>query len=118
MKLNGTALGSITIDDIVYSHDVLIRLSGAVEKRGREPYKYRDGTSHVRSLEDALVSCEKPSRGLIIGTGQSGNWYLSRQGAGYFLKNACGVVDEPTRQGIVTFNKTRGAQIGLLHGTC
>jgi hypothetical protein len=32
MKIDGTASGSITIDGETYSHDVLIRLSGKVEK--------------------------------------------------------------------------------------
>ena len=48
MKIDNTAFGSITIGGETYSHDVIIRLSGKVEKRKKNlSSKNIFGTSHT-----------------------------------------------------------------------
>jgi hypothetical protein len=44
-----TEFGSITVDGKTYEHDVIIRLSGKVEKRRKRLSKQKYGTSHIIS---------------------------------------------------------------------
>jgi len=55
MKIDSTEFGSITIDGTLYSHDILIRLSGEVVKRKKKLSKKYYGTSHTISLEEAVI---------------------------------------------------------------
>ena len=48
--IQGTEFGSITVDDEVYDHDIVIRLSGKVKKRKKKLSKEQHGTSHTVSL--------------------------------------------------------------------
>lgn len=118
MKINGTEFGSITIDDELYSHDVLIRMSGKIEKRKKKLSKELYGTSHILSEEEARFIYEKGSGLLIIGTGQSGNLRLSPEAARFFAEKDCRVLAEPTPKALVRFNETKGKKIGLFHVTC
>lgn len=118
MKINGTEFGSITVDDEVYQHDILIRLSGKIEKRKKKLSKELYGTSHILSREEAEFIHEKGAHLLIIGTGQSGNLHLSPQAAEFFAQKDCRVLAAPTPRAIAIFNETKGKKIGLFHVTC
>jgi len=118
MRINGTEFGSITIDNISYSHDVLIRLSGEIRKRKKKLSKKLYGTSHIVSLEEAEFVYEKGSDLLVIGTGQNGNLHLSPEAAQFFAHKDCRVLAEPTPQAIIIFNNTKVHKIGLFHVTC
>lgn len=118
MKIDGTEFGSITIDKVLYPHDVLIRQSGDIEKRKKKLSKELYGTSHVMSLAEAEFIYEKGSKLLIVGTGQSGNLELSPEAAEFFTRHDCKVVAEPTPRAIVRFNETQGPKAALFHVTC
>lgn len=118
MKINATEFGSITIGGETYPHDVLIRLSGKVEKRKKKLSKSVYGTSHIMSLDEAGYVYEKGSRLLIVGTGQDGNLRLSPEAAAFFADKGCEVLAEPTPRAIVRFNHEKGHKIGLFHVTC
>ena len=118
MKINGTEFGSITIDDKLYPHDVLIRLSGEIRKRKKKLSKKYYGTSHIVSLEEAEFVYEKGSNLLVVGTGQNGNLHLSPEAAQFFAHKECTVLEETTPHAIVTFNHATGHKIGLFHVTC
>ena len=49
MEIERTTFGTITIDGKTYEHDVIIRLSGEVERRKKKLSKKSYGTSHVLS---------------------------------------------------------------------
>ena len=51
MRIDATEFGAITIDAKTYEHDVIIRLSGKVEKRRKRLSKERYGTSHIYHIE-------------------------------------------------------------------
>jgi hypothetical protein len=70
MKIDSTQFGSITVDGETYAHDVVVRLSGKVEKRKKKLSKKIFGTSHVMSLPEAEFVYEKGSDLLVLGTGQ------------------------------------------------
>lgn len=118
MKIDGTEFGSITIDKVVYHHDVLIRQSGEIEKRKKRLSKELYGTSHILSLQEAEFIYQKGSRLLVIGTGQSGNLGLSPEAKAFFARHDCKVVAEPTPRAIAIFNESNGDKIALFHVTC
>jgi hypothetical protein len=118
MIIDGTEFGSITIDGRSYPHDVLIRLSGKVEKRKKKLSKKQYGTSHIMSLDEAKFVYEKGCRLLVVGTGQDGNLRLSSEAAEFFAGKGCKVIDAPTQGAIILFNESQGDRIGLFHVTC
>jgi len=94
MKVNSTEFGSITIDGETYHHDVLIRLSGKIDKRKKKLSKKQFGTSHIMSLEEAEFVHEKGSELLVLGTGQNDNVRLSPEAAAFFARKGCEVLAE------------------------
>lgn len=118
MTIESTEFGSITIDGKTYEHDVIIRLSGEVEKRKKKLSKELYGTSHIISKEEAKFIYEDGCDALIVGTGQEGNVRLSPEAQDYFDKKRCRVEMQPTPEAIGTFNRSRRKKIGLMHVTC
>jgi len=118
MKIDNTAFGSITIDGETYPHDVVIRLSGKVEKRKKKLSKKIFGTSHTMSLDEAQFIYEKGADVLILGTGQYDNLRLSPEAAQFFERKECKVLAESTPEAISAFNREKKHKIGLFHVTC
>jgi len=118
MKIENTHFGSITIDGETYPHDVVVRLSGEIEKRKKKLSKKIFGTSHTMSLAEAEFVYEKGSDVLVLGTGQFDNLRLSPEAADFFARKGCRVLAEPTPRAISVFNRTKGHKIGLFHVTC
>ncbi|WP_123104183.1 Mth938-like domain-containing protein [Acidithiobacillus sulfuriphilus] len=117
-RIDGSAFGSITIDGTDIEHDVLIRLSGEIEKRKKKLSKAVFGTSHTLSLEEAEYIFEKGAKRLIIGSGQNGMVTLSKEASEYFKKEGVQVDLSPTPEAIHHWNNAKGATIGLFHVTC
>ncbi|MEK7737808.1 MAG: MTH938/NDUFAF3 family protein [Pseudomonadota bacterium] len=117
-RIDSTEFGSITIDGKRIEHDVLIRLSGEVEKRKKKLSKAVYGTSHIVSLAEAEYLYEKRTEGLIVGAGQNGMVELSDEAAEYFRKKQVAVDLLPTPDAIAHWNKAHGSVIGLFHVTC
>lgn len=116
--IDQTAFGSITIEGERFEHDVLIRLSGQIEKRKKKLSKALYGTSHIVSQAEAEHTYEKGAKRLIIGTGQYNSVTLSDEAQDYFQHKRCQVELLPTPRAIQVWNKTSGAVIGLFHVTC
>jgi hypothetical protein len=117
-KIDDTEFGSITIDGDRIGHDVVIRLSGTVEKRKKKLSKAVYGTSHTVSQAEAEFIYEKGAERLIIGAGQNGMVTLSEEAADYFRKKGVTVDLAPTPDAIARWNKAHGAVVGLFHVTC
>jgi hypothetical protein len=118
MPIDATEFGSITIDGETYDHDVIIRLSGKIEKRRKRLSKEKYGTSHVISKEEAKFVFEDGCDLLVVGTGQQGNVRLSPEAEAYFDKKGCRVLLEPTPDAIGAFNQSAANKIALIHVTC
>ncbi|GGF37698.1 hypothetical protein GCM10011611_50220 [Aliidongia dinghuensis] len=118
MKIDGSEFGAVTIDGKSYGHDVIIRLSGAVEKRKKKLSKKYYGTSHVISKDEAKFVFEKGCDLLVIGAGHAGNVHLSPEASDFFKKKGCKVTLQPTPEAIKSFNRSRGHKVGLIHVTC
>lgn len=117
-KIDNTEFGSITIGGNVIEHDVLIHISGKIEKRKKKLSKAVYGTSHIISLEEAKYIYEKGAEHLIIGSGQNGMVSLSNEASDYFKKKQVQVDLSPTPEAIKRWNMTKGSVVGLFHVTC
>ena len=118
MPIEDTKFGSITIDGKTYEHDVILRLSGKVEKRQKKLSKEMYGTSHIISKAEAKFVFEDGCDVLIVGAGQEGNVRLSPEASDYFDKKRCKVLLQPTPEAIRSFNQSHDKKIGLMHVTC
>ena len=119
MPINATTFGAITINGKIYDHDVIIRLSGAVEKRRKRLSKEMYGTSHIVSKAEAKFVFEDDCELLIVGAGQDGNVRLSPEAIEYFDKKHCRVVLQRTPEAILTYNKSsQKKKAALMHVTC
>lgn len=117
-EIDGSSFGSITIDGTEYTHDVLIRLDGRVEKRKKKLSKAVYGTSHTLSLDEARHVYQAGAEHLVFGTGQAGLAELSPEAAAFFAERGCQVALLPTPQAVRAWNDAQGNTIGLFHVTC
>lgn len=118
MKIDSTEFGSITVAGTTYPYDIVIRLSGEVEKRRKKLSKQQYGTSHIVSREEAEFVFEPGCETVVLGAGQYGNVQLSAEAAQFFAENGCRVIIEPTRTAVATYNRAGGNTVGLFHVTC
>jgi hypothetical protein len=116
--ISDTGFGYITIQGSRIEHDIVIRLSGKIKKRKKKLSKAVYGTSHIVSLEEAKHVFQDGAKRLIIGSGQEGMVRLSEEAVDYFKKKQCEVELQPTPGAAESWNKTKGAVIGLFHVTC
>ena len=116
--LDRTGFGWLEIDGRRYEHDVLIRLSGEIERRKKKLSKRIYGTSHTVSLDEARHTFERGATTLIIGSGQYDNVRLSPEAAEYFQEHHCDVRLSPTPEAIAAWNDAPATAIGLFHVTC
>lgn len=116
-KIDETRFGSIKVAGEKYEHDVVIRLSGEVEKR-QKPTRGLLGTAHIVSLAEAEFVYEAGARWIIVGAGQSGMARLSPEAAAFFRDKKCAVMLLPTPEAMRFWNENEDAAIGLFHVTC
>jgi hypothetical protein len=116
-KIDETRFGSITVAGVKYGHDVIIPLSGKVEKR-KKLSKELFGTAHIISQAEAESVYEEGANWILIGTGQSGKARLSPEAAVFFQSKRCPVKLLPTLEAIRCWNEAEDAVIGLFHVTC
>ena len=109
--IQDTEFGSITVDEEVFDHDIVIRLNGKVKKRKKKLSKQQSGTSHAESFDEGAER-------LIVGTGQYGALKLSEETERYFKNHGCSVELHPTPQAVQAWNEAEGKTIGMFHVTC
>ena len=116
--IQDTEFGSITVDEDVFDHDIVIRLGGKVKKRKKKLSKEQYGTSHTVSLAEAEHIFDEGAERLIIGSGQYGNVKLSDEAERYFKEKGCSVELHPTPEAIKVWNEAEGKTIAMFHVTC
>jgi len=116
--IDNTTFGSIEVDGTVYSHDIIIRLNGQVEKRKKKLSKAVHGTSHTVSLEEIVHTYDTGAQKIIIGNGQYGALNLSNEAAEFLQNRNCEILIKETSKAIELWNKEEGISVGLFHLTC
>ena len=116
--IDRTELGSITIEGVVFEHDVVLSPRGKIKKRKKRLLRAIHGTSHVISLDEAKHVYSEGAERLIIGSGQYGMVSLSDEAVDYLWWKNRPIDLVPTDQAIRLWNQTRGETIGLFHVTC
>ena len=117
-RIESTQFGSITIEDELFEHDVIIRLDGKVKKRKKKLSKAIYGTSHTISEDEAKHVYQEWAERLIIGSGQYDTVRLSGEAEKYFRQKDCQVELLSTPKAISVWNEAKGNVIGLFHVTC
>jgi hypothetical protein len=117
-KVNSTSFGSIKVKKKTFENDILIRLSGQIDKRRKKLSKKVYGTSHKISLAEAKYIYEKGAEKLIIGTGQTGYVELSKKAKKFFEEKDLKVRLLRTPKAIKLWNKSKGRVISMFHVTC
>ena len=118
MEISEAGFGLIIIGGNSYRDDVVVRLSGQVEKRRKELSKKYYGSSHTLSEEEIRSLFDAGCQVLIIGSGQYGRVYLSREAAAFLEQEGCEVLLLPTPEVAPVFNAETRPKIGLFHLTC
>jgi hypothetical protein len=114
--IESTDFGWITIDGVKYTHDVIIRSDGCVEKRKKKLSRKLFGTSHLVSEDEARDLFEEGVQRVIVGSGQYGVLKLSDEARQLFRE--CSLECLPTPKAIKVWNKTAGPAVALFHITC
>ena len=117
-KINSTSFGSITVKEKTFENDILIRMSGQIEKRKKKLSKKVYGTSHKISLAEAKYIYEKGAEKIIIGTGQTGYVELSKKARKFFEEKDLKAKLLRTPKAIRLWNKSKGNVIAMFHVTC
>ncbi len=117
-RIDNTSFGSVTIEGMIFDHDVFINLKGDVNKRKKKLSKKHYGTSHIISLEEAKYIYEEGTEKILIGSGQTGMVRLSDESSEFFDQKKCNVFIIPIGVAVEKWNKETGSVIGLFHITC
>lgn len=108
--------GSIVIDDVTYSHDVVID-RGKVLKRDKKPSKrFRDQFGHTPvSIEEKLPwKCKR----LVIGTGRYGSLPVMDEVKREASRRKIDLMTVPTDEPIEILGRNRKETNAVLHVTC
>jgi hypothetical protein len=110
-NINSSSFGSITVDNVNYSHDIYILPSGKVEKR-----EY----GHTFSKEQVEHLLKENPEIIVIGKGTSGYASLSREAKSLLEKKGIEIIKDVTpaiRSKFNELSKTKKVT-AIIHVTC
>ena len=116
MHVEAFEFGSIRIDGVTYSHDVVLD-RGEVRERRKKPSKpFRDEFGHTPlSLEEKIPwKCRR----LVIGTGAQGSLPVMDEVKREADRRKVELLSLPTAKAIDALNKTTKKTNAVLHVTC
>ncbi|MBU6998927.1 MAG: hypothetical protein HXS41_15090 [Theionarchaea archaeon] len=115
--LKEVEFGSVQYKNRIYTHDIYVHPSGAVEPRRKELSSLVHGTSHkVVKAEMEILLLEDPDC-VIIGTGYSGALHLTEEARDFLKQKGVFYQELLTPQAIIEFNHRYNCAI-LVHVTC
>lgn len=112
------SFASITVDNKEFTHDIIIRLDGSVERRNKKLSKQIFGNAHKLARNEAKHLYEEDADLIIIGNGLFGELHLSQEAQDYFNEKSCQLEILNSKKAIIRYNKAEGRVIGLFHTTC
>jgi hypothetical protein len=116
MRIEDFSFGRITIDGVVYEHDLVIE-RGKVRKRNKKPSKkLRDEFGHtpLSSKEEIPWKCRR----LVIGTGAHGNLPVMDDVRREAARREIELLVLPTAEAIEALRKGKKGTNAILHITC
>ncbi|MBU7015780.1 MAG: hypothetical protein HXS52_13440 [Theionarchaea archaeon] len=117
MMLKQAKFGSVIYKNRVFTHDIYVHPSGAVEPRRKELSCMVHGTSHkVVKAEMEILLREDPDC-IIIGTGHSGALHLTAEAREYLKERGVSYQELLTPQAITEYNHRFNCAV-LVHVTC
>jgi len=117
-KIDSAVFGEIVVGGTEYTHDIIIRLDGSIERRRKHLSKAIYGTSHLLTLAEAEFIYEEGAEKVLFGGGQFGKCRLSEDALDYFKSKGCEVTLVPIGPAIELWNQMSGKVIGVFHLTC
>jgi hypothetical protein len=116
--IEATSFGSLVLNGVRYTHDVVVRLDGTVAKRKKQLSKRIYGTSHTISLAEITWVYEPGAKHMVLGTGVFDSVRLSEEAAAFLAQSECQVTMVPHKALASTWNSLTEPAIGLFHLTC
>jgi hypothetical protein len=116
MRFSKLRFGSITIDSVLYKHDVIID-RGKIAKRKKKPSKkFREEFGHTPiSIEEKLPwKCRR----LIIGTGNYGSLPVMDEVKDEARRRRVELIIAPTDEAVELLDKEADDTNAVLHVTC
>lgn len=116
VRIDDFAFGRITIDGVVYEHDVLLDRGRVRARRKKPSKKFRDADGHTPlSLAERLPwKCRR----LVIGTGAYGNLPIMKDVKREAARRDIELVILTTPEAIRTLRKPAKKTNAVLHVTC
>jgi hypothetical protein len=116
MRFGKLQFGSITIDGVRYTHDVLIDRGTVVKRKKKPSKKFRQEFGHTPvSIEERLPwKCQR----LIIGTGNYGSLPVMEDVEREAHRRNIELVIIPTNEAIIALAKEPRDTNAILHVTC
>ena len=116
MDLETRTFGSITIDGIVYEHDVIID-RGKIRKRKKKPSKkFREQFGHTPVLVEEAIPWK--CRNLVIGTGRYGSLPVMDEVKREARQRGVALLIVPTEEALQTLATKSKNTNAILHVTC
>jgi len=110
-KINSSSFGSITVNDVVYRHDIYMLPSGKVEQRSYGHTFKKDQVEYLLKENTDVV---------VIGKGTSGCASLSGDARALLQKKAIEIIEANTPDVVDKFNELKETKrvAAIVHVTC
>ena len=117
--INESIFVTITIENMVFHHDIIIGLDRKIKKRRKKLTTKIYGTSHIISLDEIKYVYDEGATLLILGCGQYSRTRLSPEAEEYLKTKKCKTKLLSTESAIEAWNENGEEKtIGLFHVTC
>ena len=116
MRFTGYSFGSIQVDGVTYTHDLIID-RGKIRKRKKAASRtFRDGYGHtpLSIAEDIPWRCRR----LVIGTGADGALPVMQEVRDEARRREIDLVVLPTPEAVGALTKAAAGTNAILHLTC
>jgi hypothetical protein len=116
VRFDSYSFGSITIDGVVYDHDVVLDRGSISKRRKKRSKRFRNGYGHTPlSLEEPIPwNCRR----LLIGTGAEGALPVMDDVIAESERQGVELVRLPTEDAIAELRRSPPTTNAVLHVTC
>ncbi len=116
MHIDRFDFGSVQIDGVTYSHDVVIDRGTISERRKKPSKKFRDRFGHTPLSGEETIPWD--CRRLVVGTGAGGSLPVMNGLRKEASARGVALLVLPTKDAVRTLNKDSKGTNAILHVTC